>query len=47
MGEGLVVEGAVSPPSSIGGDGADEAFFDGDADTTIVLIGFTCPARPS
>ena len=30
--EGLVVESAVGALSSIGGDGAEEAFFDGDAD---------------
>ena len=27
-----VVEGAVGVPSGIGGDGAEKAFFDGDAD---------------
>ena len=31
-GKGLVVEGAVGVPSGIGGDGAEEAFFDGNAD---------------
>ena len=32
MGEGLVVESAVEATSSIGSNGAEEAFFDGDAD---------------
>ena len=32
MGEGLVVESAVEASSSIGGNRAEEAFFDGDAD---------------
>ena len=31
-GKGLVVEGVVGVPSGIGGDGAEEAFFDRDAD---------------
>ena len=32
VGEGLVVESAVEASSSIGGNRAEEAFFDGDAD---------------
>ena len=32
VGEGLIVESAVGASSSIGSNGAEEAFFDGDAD---------------
>ena len=36
-GEGVVVEGAVGVPGSVGGDGAEETFFDRDATDRLFL----------
>jgi len=41
VGEGLVVESAVAASSSIGSNGAEEAFFDGDAAVGSGMVGTT------